>query len=303
MTTSNQCQFWDCDITIRRAHFLCSTHYPDYLAGIIDQCQSCGQYKDAKYDVCMTCRRKTGSASENHAPFAEQRAEYTNEALLEELRSLRRDLAKEFHLQEFRVFENATLQEMAETRPVTSEAMLSIYGVGSVKMERYGWDFLQVIQQCAGVNAGQRRQWETPPTDATQRDNREFVADKDADRFFVYILLMNNGEYYIGQTREIHERLHEHRNNMSQSTKDRVPKLQWFTTVETRKEAADLEAELQQLNSNPTGRRGINRWVVDFKKLIDELDYEPHQSSARLSVPERPMPHGGVAPPSFRRRS
>ena len=304
MTTPNQCQFWDCDETIRRAHFLCSTHYPGYLAGAIDQCQSCGQYKDAEYDVCMTCYRKTGGAREDHSPVAQQRAEYADEALLEELRSLRRDLAREHRLQEFRVFENATLQEMADTRPVTPAAMLAIHGVGTVKMERYGWDFLQVIQRCAGVNAGMRSPPSSPlPAAAAQRDNREFAADKDADRFFVYILLMNNGEYYIGQTREIHERLHEHRNSMSQSTKGREPKLQWFTTVGTRKEAADLEAELQQLNSNPIGRREINRWVVDFKKLVDELDYNPHQSMAQPSVPERPMPHGGVAPPSSRRRS
>ena len=136
-----------------------------------------------------------------------------------------------------------------------------------------------------------------------QRDDREFPADKDADRFFVYILLMNNSEYYIGQTREIHERLHEHRNNMSQSTKDREPKLQWFTTVQTRSEAADLEAELQQLNSSAVGRREINRSIVDFKQLSDQLDYTPHRSQAQSTVQERRLPYGGVTPPSRRQRS
>ena len=143
--------------------------------------------------------------------------------------------------------------------------------------------------------------WVPRHADVGQPSNREFTSDKEAGRFFVYVLLMNDGRYYIGQTREMHERLHEHRNGMSRQTRGMEPKLQWFTTVTTRKEATDLEAELQQLNSNPAGRREINRWVVDFKKLADELDYEPHNSSAARTVHERPMPYGGVTPPSSRR--
>ena len=145
--------------------------------------------------------------------------------------------------------------------------------------------------------------WDPKRGNAGQQGNRGFRADSDANRFFVYVLLMNNGEYYIGQTREIHERLHEHRNGMSHQTRGREPKLQWFTTVATRKEAADLEAELQQLNSNPAGRREINRWVVNFKKLVDELDYDPHNSTGTRTVHERRMPYGGVTPPSQGRQT
>lgn len=207
MTTRNQCQFWDCNETIRRNYFLCSTHYAGHEAGTVNQCPMCGKYKDAEYEVCRNCYRQTASTP-------------------------------------------------TPTR-----------------------------------------------TQAVERDNREFPTDKDADRFFVYILLMNNGEYYVGQTREIHERLHEHRNNMTQSTKGREPKLQWFTTVPTRPEAADLEAELQKLNSNATGRREINRLIVDFKQLSEQLDYTPHQSLAQSTVQERRLPYGGVTPPSRRQRS
>ncbi len=270
------CQFWDCSETIPKNHFLCPNHYPDYSAGAIDKCRSCGQYKKIEDEICKTC---------------------SDEALLEELRSMRRNLAREHRLQEFFVFSNKSLDEMVEKRPVTPEAMLAISGVGAAKMKGFGRDFLQVIQQYAGMNAGRQSAQPTPPSNTVQRDDREFAADKDADRFFVYVLLMNDGDYYIGQTRELLERLHEHRNNMTQSTKGREPKLQWFTTVQTRKEAADLEAELQRLNSNPAGRREIIRWVVDFEKLVAELDFDPHKSSVR----ERPTPFGGVAPPSSRR--
>ena len=278
MSTPNQCQFWDCNETIPRGHFLCGkeNHYAGYTAGTIDKCPACGQYKDAEYDVCRKCYQQTASAWGQRPSAAGQRAGYADDGLLEELRSLRRGLAQASDIQDYMVFNDDTLRQMTERRPTTTEAMLAINGVGPVKMERYGSEFLKVIRENTGRNT--KRQDSQPPRqrNAVQRDNREFTADKDADRFFVYILLMNNGEYYVGQTREIHERLHEHRNNMSKSTKGRKPKLQWFTTVQTRKEAADLEAELQQMNSNPAGRREINRWVVDFKRLSDELDYELH---------------------------
>ena len=144
--------------------------------------------------------------------------------------------------------------------------------------------------------------WATSRTQVTDRGSREFSADRDADRFFVYVLLLNDGTYYPGQTREILERLHEHRNNQTPSTRGKEPKLQWFTTVSTRREAVDLEAYLQQLNSNPAGRREINRMIVDFKKLTNELDYEPHSSVGARTVHERPMPYGGVTPPLSRRQ-
>lgn len=219
------------------------------------------------------------------------------EALLEELRSLRRTLARKHRMQISWVFSNKTLEEMAKKRPVTPEAMLMISGVGPAKLDQFGPDFLNVITSFAETNAVRQSPQSPPPSNVPRRDNREFAADKHADRFFVYVLMQNNGEYYVGQTRELKERLHEHRNNMSQSTKGTEPKLQWFTTVSTRKEAASLEAELQRLNSNPVGRREIHRWVVDLKSLVAELDHDPHPPSVR----ERPTPYGGVSPPSYRR--
>ena len=225
-----------------------------------------------------------------------------DETLFEQLRTLRNALARTNGVQEYMVFSNDTLVEMATIRPMNSEAMLKIHGVGPAKIKRYGPDFLRVIREHAGIDAAHRDQQPSPLHGNMLRDDREFPADKDADRFFVYILLLNNGEYYIGQTREIHERLHEHRNNQTLSTKGKEPKLQWFTTVQTRSEAADLEVDLQQLVSNATGRREINRLIVDFKQLSDQLDYTPHQSQAQATIQERRLPYGGVGRLSSRRQ-
>ena len=304
MTTPNQCQFWDCAEIIRRNHFLCALHYEGYEMGLVNQCPSCGQYKDAEYDVCLVCYRQPAAAPRTSASAAAPRAGASDAALLEELRGLRRSMARRDGLQEFMVFSNDTLEQLATMRPATAEAMLTVNGVGPVKMERYGADVLGVIR--ASVSAPSGRESRRPAAAAAttvERDNREFAADKDADRFFVYILLLNGpngGEYYIGQTREIDERMHEHLNGMSKSTAGREPKLQWFTTVDTRPEATALEQELERLNRHPADRRQITRLVADFKKLATHLDYTPHQSTAQPAERER-LPYGGVSPPSSRR--
>ena len=302
MTTRNQCQFWDCDETIRRDYYLCLSHFTEHQAGEIDQCPACGKYKDAEYDVCLNCYRETASAwaSSRSNTGREDNRQVQDEALFEKLRVIRNRLARSNRLREYMVFDNDTLEEMATKRPTTPEAMLTISGVGRVKMERYGNEFLRVICEHSRTDAERRNQEQPTRPGNVRRDNREFAADKDADRFFVYILLLNNGEYYVGQTREIHERLHEHRNNQTLSTKGKEPKLQWFTTVQTRSEAADLEVDLQQRVSNATGRREINRLIVEFKQLSDQLDYTPHQSQAQNTVQERRLPYGGVTPPSRR---
>ena len=45
------------------------------------------------------------------------------------------------------IFSDATLRDMLEQRPTTSSAMLSVSGVGDVKLERFGGEFLEVIRE------------------------------------------------------------------------------------------------------------------------------------------------------------
>ena len=316
MTMPNQCQFWDCDEIIRGDHFLCYDHYVEYQEDDIDECPACDRYKDADYDVCRICYRQPAAPqrgfarpsagisepeSRSYQPAAAPMGNANHAALLEELRGLRRNMARRDGLREFMVFSNDTLEQLAAVRPTTERAMLAISGIGPAKMERYGADVLRVIR--ASVSAPSGRESRSPGAAAgatVERDNREFAADKDADRFFVYILMLNGpngGEYYIGQTREIDERMLEHLNGMSIKTRGRQPKLQWFTTVPTRAEAADLEQYLEQMNSNEASRREITRLVADFKKLATHLDYKPHQP---MEQPAERLPFGGVTPPSSR---
>ena len=69
--------------------------------------------------------------------------------------------------------------------------------------------------------------------------------DKGAERFFVYILKLDDGYFYVGQTRELRERLSEHRDQKTASTAGRNPKLQYFEILPTREAAELREAELK----------------------------------------------------------
>ena len=144
MTTPNQCQFWDCDETIRQGYTLCLEHHRK--RDTINQCPSCMKYKDARYEVCGKCYRQPAAAPRVSAPDVAPSTGSTDAALLEELRALRRNLARTHRRQEFTVFSNDTLEQLAVVRPTTEEAMLAVKGIGESKMAQFGEDVLRVIR-------------------------------------------------------------------------------------------------------------------------------------------------------------
>ena len=97
------------------------------------------------------------------------------------------------------------------------------------------------------------------------------VEDATATEFFVYILKLEGGTFYTGQTRELRERLSEHKDGRVKSTAGKTPQLVWFTSVPSRNAATSLEVELKKLvDTNP---REIRRMVVRFRDHVRELDY------------------------------
>lgn len=65
--------------------------------------------------------------------------------LLVELKSLRRDMARELGKPAYIIFSDATLIDMAQKRPKTRRQMLGVSGVGETKFERFGKAFLDAI--------------------------------------------------------------------------------------------------------------------------------------------------------------
>ena len=80
------------------------------------------------------------------APVRKDSLDPASQRLFDRLRLRRRELAAAAKVPPYVVFSDATLQEMARTRPVTKEQMSKISGVGTVKLERYGKSFLQEIR-------------------------------------------------------------------------------------------------------------------------------------------------------------
>ena len=90
-------------------------------------------------------------------------------------------------------------------------------------------------------------------------------ADASASYFYTYILRLSDGEFYIGQTRELPERLSEHRDGKVGTTKGKTPELVWFTELASRDEATKLEAALKQTRDRD--ERSIRRMIVRFQNV------------------------------------
>lgn len=94
--------------------------------------------------------------------------------------------------------------------------------------------------------------------------------DEGVNKFFVYILRLESGELYIGHTRELRERMLEHRDGITVSTAGKNPKLQYFEILTTRESAMLREHEIKKIIKS--NRREIYRMINAFRELISEVD-------------------------------
>ncbi|MGB9374853.1 MAG: HRDC domain-containing protein, partial [Jiangellales bacterium] len=75
-----------------------------------------------------------------------------DQSLFDALRAERARIAEEASVPAYVVFHDSTLREMATRRPADAVALRQVPGIGAAKMEKYGEQFLAVIES-AGVNA------------------------------------------------------------------------------------------------------------------------------------------------------
>lgn len=73
--------------------------------------------------------------------------------LFARLRFLRKQIADKENIPPYIVFNDATLQEMAQYQPTNKREMLQINGVGATKLERFGQAFLHIIQEHKSLSA------------------------------------------------------------------------------------------------------------------------------------------------------
>ena len=87
-----------------------------------------------------------------HNPQRQSVANYDKD-LFARLRFLRKQIADKENIPPYIVFNDATLQEMAQYMPTNNIEMLQINGVGSIKLERFGQPFMALIQEHKAILA------------------------------------------------------------------------------------------------------------------------------------------------------
>ena len=87
-----------------------------------------------------------------HNPQRQSVANYDKD-LFARLRFLRKQIADKENVPPYIVFNDATLQEMAQYMPTSNIEMLQINGVGSIKLERFCQPFMVLIQEHKAILA------------------------------------------------------------------------------------------------------------------------------------------------------
>lgn len=111
--------------------------------------------------------------------------------LFDELKKLRTNFAIADNVPPYVIFSDATLVEMATYLPLTASDMLKISGVGDLKLEKYGGDFLYEIKSyCETNNLDTRIDLKAVKREPKRRTKRDTNGD---DTYTVSLKLFNDG--------------------------------------------------------------------------------------------------------------
>jgi len=88
--------------------------------------------------------RKKVAAKDDH--FVILQDQNTNGLLMDALRRLRTEIAKQQKVPPYVIFSDASLQDMVYKKPLSLDAFMDVKGVGEAKLEKYGAQFISLIQ-------------------------------------------------------------------------------------------------------------------------------------------------------------
>lgn len=103
--------------------------------------------RSAKAKRCRVCGRPLHGTTEKTLGRHEDCPSDMDAAVFEGLRAWRSALSQEMQVPAYIVFTDATLVAIAEAMPATERELLSISGVGPVKVERFGESLLAALSQ------------------------------------------------------------------------------------------------------------------------------------------------------------
>ncbi len=104
--------------------------------------------------TCRSCGKPLGDAAERKLGRHSGCPSSYDEAVLESLRTWRKQRAQADGIPAFCVFTDATMTAIAEALPQTARQLIKIPGIGAAKIDRYGADVLETIEKAAGASPG-----------------------------------------------------------------------------------------------------------------------------------------------------
>lgn len=90
--------------------------------------------------VSISKKRKSASQSTDANPL-----DQIQEFRFQDLRRWRKSKATELDIPAFVIFGDQTLKELARKNPQSLDGLRSIYGIGDAKLDKFGWDILNVL--------------------------------------------------------------------------------------------------------------------------------------------------------------
>lgn len=127
--------------------------------------------------------KKTSLVAEAAPPYIK--------TLFDELKRLRTNFASAENVPPYVIFSDATLVEMASYLPLTLSDMLKISGVGDLKLEKYGGDFLYEIKSyCETNDLDTRINLKTVKREPKKRVKRN---EKGEDTYTTSLKMFNDG--------------------------------------------------------------------------------------------------------------
>ena len=112
--------------------------------------------------------------------------------LFDRLRQVRLEFARNDNVPPYVVFSDATLVEMATYLPQTETEMLRISGVGDLKMDKYGGDFLsEIIDHCKENSLESRIGLKATPRKPKSRTKRDVKGD---DTYSITFRMFRSGQ-------------------------------------------------------------------------------------------------------------
>ena len=106
--------------------------------------------------------------------------------LFEALREVRKSIAEAEKVPPFVIFSDAALKDMCAKQPKTNEEFLQVSGVGELKLQKYGLEFLQAIRAFLQTNLDYQSEYESE-TKAAKKPAKKAVRDSHLETYSLHL--------------------------------------------------------------------------------------------------------------------